>query len=791
MQPDNRITYYIIPYEIYSGAEIFLENHIRAGTFKYLHLLFPADNPLKQKLSGIVPCTGFARPALLKKFLINMRAECAAFHNSFAVYQLLQSLKEETGLHITEVVHSSLQWPDSMHQVDRRQIDRIYVTAPEVAREAGISDYEVLPPVIDEKRFQVPRRPQPKITVGTVASFEKHKNLTRIVDIARHTDDDFHFVIVGRGTATRPAVEKRIADYQLADKITLKEFTPAVEQEYATFDVFLLTSLVEGTPIVIEEAVSAGLPVVTAISGGIEQQMKGRDGHLFPLEDADEAIARQVMKWGRRSRQQLQSRPVPDIPPPPQSGPNLYLGPSVRPRPRPDYRPLISFYTPAYNAARFLRQAVDSVLHQTYDRVEICICDDGSTDETLAVLEENYRDDPRVRWSSQANSGTHAASAAAIGLSRGDLLAQLDADDWLDPTAAAEVVAVFREHPEAGLVYTGFREVDENGRPLRISRPLQFDHNIMLLEMIVCHLRVFRRDIYDLTRGFEITYRHSAQDYDISLKLLEYTRCFHLPRPLYNYRQHGQSITSGCRTYKTTSVQIAIQNALHRRCLPYTARRSHPESIRMQLFFDPEKLEKTTVSVVVLVQNQPAARPLTKILEDLCRQTHPPVEVLAAGRISAGEAAAIRTWRSGAPFSCRLMPDSGAMTREEMLGRAFQEATGDFIALQPSDQISHPDRLRCQLRDLTHVNKLFMLSGRPAPLPRASIPCRRLLEKGEQPDRTNTMAEAIMIHRPIARLYHADNLIEGILGRLGPGSIVVTNTPLFTPATAYSSAAIS
>jgi glycosyltransferase involved in cell wall biosynthesis len=180
----DQITYYVVPYGLYGGGEIYIENHIKQGTFKNIHLLFIYNNPLKQRMTGVSPCTGFKNPALVEKFLISIKASCVAFHNSFQVYCMLQRVRKVTGTHIVEVIHSNLEGNDSMHCADRADIGTIIAVSDTVAQNMGLEKYEVIPPIIDKSRFNLPRRMSEKITVGTVARFAPHKNLTRIVDIA-------------------------------------------------------------------------------------------------------------------------------------------------------------------------------------------------------------------------------------------------------------------------------------------------------------------------------------------------------------------------------------------------------------------------------------------------------------------------------------------------------------------------------------------------------------------------------------------------------------------------------
>ena len=123
--------------------------------------------------------------------------------------------------------------------------------------------------------------------------------------------------------------------------------------------------------------------------------------------------------------------------------------------------PKVSVYMPAYNCGKYIVAAVNSVLAQTFQDWELCICDDGSTDDTPNVLERHFKNEPRVRWCRQTNQGISAASNAAIQMTRGQYIAQLDSDDRFRETALAELVAFMEQQPEYGLVYSGFAMIDE------------------------------------------------------------------------------------------------------------------------------------------------------------------------------------------------------------------------------------------------------------------------------------------------------------------------------------------
>ncbi len=130
---------------------------------------------------------------------------------------------------------------------------------------------------------------------------------------------------------------------------------------------------------------------------------------------------------------------------------------------------LVSVIIPTYNRARLLGRAIESVLAQTYEPIEVIVADDGSTDDTADVV---TRFGPRVRCERQANAGVSAARNLGLRRARGEFIAFLDSDDaWL-PWKVAAQVALLRRRPEIGMVWTDMTAVDGEGR-VRAARYLR------------------------------------------------------------------------------------------------------------------------------------------------------------------------------------------------------------------------------------------------------------------------------------------------------------------------------
>ena len=128
--------------------------------------------------------------------------------------------------------------------------------------------------------------------------------------------------------------------------------------------------------------------------------------------------------------------------------------------------PVFSVIIPTFNRADLVLKAVVSVLDQTFSDFEVVVVDDGSTDETRALLQPY---DDRIRYFHQENAGVSAARNRGIAESRGEYLAFLDSDDLFAPRMLEEARRTFDRHPEAGAVFTAEVDLDSQGRPGRVA----------------------------------------------------------------------------------------------------------------------------------------------------------------------------------------------------------------------------------------------------------------------------------------------------------------------------------
>lgn len=224
--------------------------------------------------------------------------------------------------------------------------------------------------------------------------------------------------------------------------------------------------------------------------------------------------------------------------------------------------PLVSVIIPCYNQGHYLTEAVNSVLAQTYQPVEIVVVDDGSTDNTRQVA-ETYTS---VKYVYQKNGGLSAARNAGIDNSHGEFLIFLDSDDWLLPEAIAINIKYLKENPTAAFVSGSHKKIKDNVVIPEIRNPITLHPYHQLLHqnyigMIAAVM--FRRWIFDRYRYD--TSLHSCEDYDLYLKITRDHPVIDHVEDIALYRIHGNSISGNISLMlqDVTKVMMRQKNNLH------------------------------------------------------------------------------------------------------------------------------------------------------------------------------------------------------------------------------------
>ena len=207
--------------------------------------------------------------------------------------------------------------------------------------------------------------------------------------------------------------------------------------------------------------------------------------------------------------------------------------------------PEVSVVIPAYNAGRYIDQAVESVLAQTFDDLEVIVVDDGSTDDTQAVIDAFG---VRVRYISQENSGVSVARNNGVAAGSGRYVAFLDADDTWLPHKLSRQLHALGESKDSRFSYTAAFVTDPDLNPIETRRPEPgVTRAVLLLEgnvvgigssSVVCERELFRR-----AGGFDPSLSQCA-DWDMWIRLSALTGFSYVDEPLLNYRQHGLNMSA-------------------------------------------------------------------------------------------------------------------------------------------------------------------------------------------------------------------------------------------------------
>jgi GT2 family glycosyltransferase len=230
--------------------------------------------------------------------------------------------------------------------------------------------------------------------------------------------------------------------------------------------------------------------------------------------------------------------------------------------------PRVSVVLPVYNGERFLAEALDSILAQSFADFELIALDDGSHDGSGEILDRVARTDSRVTVLHQTNGGVIAALNGGLALARGEFIARMDADDVAHPERFARQVAFLDAHPEIAVIGCAVRLIDESGKPIRdVAYPDTPEAVAEFLEIgaPLAHPSVMmRRDAVLAVGGYRAAYRH-AEDYDLWLRMAQRYRLANLPDRLLFYRQHPAKLSSVYAVEQRLAASIALLAARCRR----------------------------------------------------------------------------------------------------------------------------------------------------------------------------------------------------------------------------------
>jgi len=226
--------------------------------------------------------------------------------------------------------------------------------------------------------------------------------------------------------------------------------------------------------------------------------------------------------------------------------------------------PLVSVNMVVFNGERFIGEAIQSILDQTYTHFELIIMDDGSTDNTNIIV--NSFSDPRIQFiTSEKNNGIVHARNTALDISKGDYIAILDADDISLPDRLEVEVSFLESNPEFGLVGGRAELIDENGEGLNKLQSLSLTSEATQVHLLFKNCFTHSTVMY---RRKELTkYNFNAnvpgsEDYDVIVKIGSQTKIKNLPDIVSKYRVHDNNISKKSKVIEKNNSQI-ISDQLH------------------------------------------------------------------------------------------------------------------------------------------------------------------------------------------------------------------------------------
>jgi len=231
----------------------------------------------------------------------------------------------------------------------------------------------------------------------------------------------------------------------------------------------------------------------------------------------------------------------------------------------------VDIIIPTYNRLAFLREAIASILEQTYQDFRIIVCDDGSTDNTASDI---VKLDSRITVISSQHSGL-SAKVRNIGInsSNNQFIAFLDSDDLWTPSNLEEKMDIFSKHPDVCFVYSNYFTYQNNiqdaipypprlipckGNMLKVF--LKIKGGVCTPSVIVKRSLIDKTGVFNEDPDFKV-----AQDYDLWLRIASQTTCYYIDKPLVYVRRHATNTTLN-RTIQTQKAKLKALRNLNEIC---------------------------------------------------------------------------------------------------------------------------------------------------------------------------------------------------------------------------------
>ena len=234
--------------------------------------------------------------------------------------------------------------------------------------------------------------------------------------------------------------------------------------------------------------------------------------------------------------------------------------------------PLVSVIIPTYNREKIITKAIDSVFAQTYEDFEIVVLDDGSQDNTRAVVEAYG---PKVHYFYQDNKGIAGARNAGMHQAAGDYIAFLDSDDYWLPRKLQRQMALFLDHPEYGMVACQCGSVQIDGAYREKNRPGKSGwilYDLFNKNFIRTSSAVVKRACLEKVGGFDETLRE-GEEYDYWLRIAAEFAIGFINEPLTVYVDNTDGMSTDSLTGRLHRLKVLEKKYLKKKIPPQMYRR--------------------------------------------------------------------------------------------------------------------------------------------------------------------------------------------------------------------------
>ncbi len=206
----------------------------------------------------------------------------------------------------------------------------------------------------------------------------------------------------------------------------------------------------------------------------------------------------------------------------------------------------------AYNNSEFIRDAIDSILNQTYQNIELIISDDGSTDNTREIT-DSYTDSRIKRYHQAENQGILKQENMLMKLAEGYYIGKCDGDDICEPTKIEKQVNAFENNPNLAVCWVGVNIIDEHNNVIvraKTNEPLtdqDIRNHIKQKRGIPCPnvaCMLFKKEYIEKYGGYKQVFDQiGSWDIDLALRLIEIGEVAMVNEPLFNWRRHSSSFS--------------------------------------------------------------------------------------------------------------------------------------------------------------------------------------------------------------------------------------------------------